>query len=65
MSDPTKIVVSGLLSQDDLDGLGTDVKRIYRIADVPCFEELLRAIDIADRNYRRSNDVDGAGIDPD
>jgi len=51
-----KIVALGLLTQQDLDTLGSDFRRVYPIDEVPCFGELLRAIDEADRKLRQSRD---------
>jgi hypothetical protein len=39
----------GLLTQNDLMRLGDTFKRVWPVKEVPSFEELLRAIDEADR----------------
>jgi hypothetical protein len=51
-----KIVALGLLTQQDLDALGSDFRRVYPVDEVPCFGELLRAIDEADREIRTNRD---------
>ena len=47
-----KIVAMGLLTQNDLNRLGDTFKRVWPVTDVPSFDELLRAIDEADRGTR-------------
>jgi hypothetical protein len=47
-----KIVAMGLLTQNDLSRLGDTFKRVWPVKEVPSFEELLRAIDEADRGSR-------------
>ena len=42
----------GLLTQNDLSRLGDTFKRVWPVKEVPSFEELLRAIDEADRGNR-------------
>lgn len=44
-----RIVAVGLLTQGDLDLLGAGFTRAYPVDETPCFSELLRAIDVADR----------------
>jgi hypothetical protein len=44
-----RIVAVGLLTQRDLDALGSGFARAFPIDDTPCFRELLLAIDEADR----------------
>jgi hypothetical protein len=46
----------GLLTQTHLDMLGSSLKKVYRIDETPCFSELLRAIDDADREHWREQD---------
>ena len=45
----SRIVAVGLLTESDLDRLGDTFTRLWSAHDVPCFEELLEAIDQADR----------------
>jgi hypothetical protein len=47
-----RIVAIGLLTARDLSLLGTTFSRAYLIDETPCFGELLRAIDEADRTTR-------------
>jgi len=47
-----KIIAMGLLTQNDLFRLGDSFNRAWPVNEVPCFEELLRAIDEADGTAR-------------
>jgi hypothetical protein len=47
-----RIVAVGLLTQQDLNLLGPTFQRAWPVEDVPAFEELLRAIDEADRKLQ-------------
>lgn len=47
------IVAIGLLSQNDLNLLGSGFRRAFRVDDSPLFEDLLAAIDSADRQHSR------------
>ena len=47
-----RIVAVGLLTEFDLDRLGDTFSRLWPVDDVPCFEELLAAIDEADRELQ-------------
>ena len=49
-----KIVALGLLTEDDLQKLGSSFSRIYPVDEVPCFGELLHAIDEADQALRHA-----------
>jgi len=51
-----RIVAVGLLTDDDLRRLGPQFSRAYPIEDTPCFGELTRAIDEADRDFWRRSD---------
>jgi hypothetical protein len=51
-----RIVAVGLLTQRDLSALGSGFARAFPIDDTPCFGELLRAIDEADRELWRERD---------
>ena len=46
------IVAIALLTQDDLDRLSDNLTSVWPIDHVPRFEELLEAIDEADRKTR-------------
>lgn len=50
MSD--RIVAVGLLTRRDLDSLGPTFDRIWPVEEAPHFNELLRAIDHADRELQ-------------
>lgn len=55
-----RIVAVGLLTQTHVDMLGSSLKKVYKIDETPCFSELLRAIDDADREHWREQDrMDG------
>ena len=47
------IVAFALLTQDDLDRFRGSLTSVWPIDYVPCFEELLEAIDEADRELAR------------
>ena len=47
---PERIVAVGLLTGQDLKVLGPTFDRIWPVEEAPHFNELLRAIDDADRN---------------
>lgn len=47
--DPERIVAVGLLTQRDVNLLGLTFERLWPVEEAPSFEELLRAIDEADR----------------
>jgi hypothetical protein len=51
-----RIVAVGLLTQTHVDMLGTSLKKVYPIDETPCFPDLLRAIDEADREHWREED---------
>ena len=44
-----RIVAVGLLTQREVDLLGPTFDRLWPVDDAPCFPELLRAIDEAER----------------
>ncbi len=47
-----KIIAIGLLTQKDLGRLGATFDRLWPVTEAPAFEDLLRAIDDADRASR-------------
>ena len=51
-----RIVAVGLLTQAHLDRLGPAFTHAWPVEDTPCFSELLRAIDEADREIRRERE---------
>ena len=46
------IVAVGLLTQQDLNLLGSGFRRAFMLDDTPCFEELLSAIDAAEQKLQ-------------
>lgn len=56
MTEDGRIVAVGLLTQRDLGLLGPTFARAWPVENTPCFGELLRAIDGADREIRRERD---------
>lgn len=51
-----RIVAVGLLTQQDVHRLGPTFNRAWPIDETPCFGEILRAIDEADREVWRERD---------
>ncbi len=51
-----RIVAVGLLTQRQLDRYGPALKKVFPIHETPCFTELLRLIDEADREHWREED---------
>lgn len=51
-----RIIAVGLLTQQDLELLGPTFGRAFPVDDTPCFTNLLRAIDEADRELWRERD---------
>ena len=52
MPDEDRVIAIGLLTSRDLETLGAGFSRFYPVDETPCFGELLRAIDEADRAMR-------------
>jgi hypothetical protein len=48
-----RIVAFCLVTQPELDRLGANFERAYPIDDAPCFEDLLAAIDAAERSLEQ------------
>lgn len=46
----------GLLTTTNLEMLRGSLKKVYKVDGTPCFPDLLRAIDEADREHRREQD---------
>ena len=53
--DKERIVAIGLLTRRDLDLLGPTFSRAWPVEEAPQFGDLLRAIDRADEELRRSD----------
>jgi hypothetical protein len=49
-----RIVAVGLLTERDLKALGPTFDRIWPVEEAPSFSELLRAIDEADTELKRT-----------
>jgi hypothetical protein len=47
-----RIIAVGLLTRADLNILGPTFTRAWPVDETPCFSQLLRAIDDADRELR-------------
>ena len=50
-----RIVAVGLLTKRDLSVLGPAFDRVWPVEEAPSFNELLRAIDEADRKLQRAD----------
>jgi hypothetical protein len=48
-----RIIAVGLLTQQNLNTLGPTFTRAWPVDEAPCFSQLLRAIDEADREVRQ------------
>ena len=48
------IVAIGLLTQNDLNLLGSGFRRAFHVDEAPMFDDLLAAIDAADRQCRHA-----------
>ena len=57
MTQDDRIVAVGLLTARDIRVLGPSFNRLSLVDETPCFSELLRAIDEADREMGRARDV--------
>ena len=51
-----RIVALGLLTEQDIQSLGPTFTRAWPIDETPCFDDLLQAIDEADREIWRERD---------
>jgi hypothetical protein len=48
-----RIVAVCLLSQSELERYGSGLKKVFPVEGTPCFDELLRLLDEADRRHWR------------
>jgi hypothetical protein len=55
------IVAVGLLTQREVDLLGPTFDRLWPVENAPSFNELLEAIDEADRKFSRTSRSPGPG----
>jgi hypothetical protein len=53
-SDPVVALV--LLSQSEMERYGSALKQVFPVSETPCFGELLRLIDEADREHWGADD---------
>jgi len=53
MSESSRIIAIGLLTQRDLGLLGRGFDRAFPVDPAPCFEDLVRAIDDAELKLER------------
>lgn len=51
-----RIIAVGLLTSRDVGLLGPIFRRLWPVAETPCFSKLLIAIDDADRELKREAD---------
>jgi hypothetical protein len=54
------IYAVALLTKSELTSLGPAFARAWPVEETPCFGELIAAIDDADRQHRRANDLNEA-----
>ena len=55
-----RIVAIGLLTQREVELLGHGFSRLWPVDETPCFTELIKAIDEADRELEEANlDMNG------
>lgn len=54
-----RIVAVGLLTQREVEVLGHGFTRLWPVDETPCFSDLIRAIDEADRQLARERDKAG------
>jgi len=52
-----RIVAVGLLTKQDLNALGPAFDRVWPVEEAPSFNELLRAIDEADRRLQEKTEA--------
>ena len=52
-----RIIAVGLLTRRDLDRLGSNLARVWPVEEAPGFEELLEAIDQADRQLQANQQM--------
>lgn len=50
-----RIVAVGLLTQREVELLGHNFSRLWPVDDTPCFVDLLKAIDEAEREFQLHN----------
>jgi hypothetical protein len=60
MRNRDRIVAIGLLTQQDVEVLGAGFKRLYPVDPATDFDDLLRAIDVADNGWKSVRKKDDA-----
>ena len=55
-----RIVAVGLLTQREVELLGHGFSRLWPVDETPCFTELIKAIDEADRELERAHRMEAA-----
>lgn len=53
-----RIIAVGLLTQREVEMLGHGFTRLWPVDETPCFTDLIRAIDDADRELRRAREAE-------
>lgn len=59
-----RIVAIGLLTQREIDLLGYGFSRLWPVDDTPCFTDLVKAIDEADRELEAKAKVSAGRLEP-
>lgn len=57
MSEDNRVIAIGLLTAHDLQKLGPMFSRAYPVQDAPLFDELLAAIEKADRELQKDQEA--------
>ena len=59
-----RIIAIGLLTQRDVDLLGSGFSRLWPVDETPCFTELVKAIDEADRELEAKAKIPAGRLEP-
>ena len=59
-----RIVAVGLLTQREVELLGHGFSRLWPVDNTPCFQDLLQAIDDADRELSEKHEKQVASVEP-
>ena len=59
-----RIIAIGLLTQREIDLLGYGFSRLWPVDETPCFTELVKAIDEADRELEAKAKVPAGRLEP-
>lgn len=52
-----RIVAVARLTQESLNVVGSCLKKVFPVQQAACFDDLIAAIDVADREYRCDSNV--------